>query len=123
MARLEQRILCEGRAGLLDGLDAKRRLQQQLYAIASQQRSELALFAGVGAGQHDLHRLEPWAQGLSASRCSPHSSSHPVAARFSNASSSWRWNGWPSAVPCTSMNAPAAFITTFMSVSASESSP
>ena len=57
-----------------------------------------------------------------AVRCACASSPMPLAARASMASSSSRRKAWPSAVPCTSTNWPASFITTFMSVSQSESS-
>src|SRR5882757_7185593 len=116
MVRLEQRVVLEGVAGLRDPVDAEVGLEHQLEATRRQERRELALLARVGGGQDDPHG------GASACDCSEHSSPMPVTARFSSASSSWRRNAWPSAVPCTSMKAPPLFITTFMSVSASESS-
>ena len=45
-----------------------------------------------------------------------------VVGELHQASSAWRSNGGPSAVPCTSMNRPSPVLTTFMSTSARESS-
>ena len=58
----------------------------------------------------------------SAASCAEMISAMPRHARSSIAASSSGLNAWPSAVPCTSIKCPASFMTTFMSVSASESS-
>ncbi len=58
----------------------------------------------------------------SACNCSAHNCPIPAAARSSSPSSSSRLSACPSAVPCTSMKPPPEFMTTFMSVSACESS-
>jgi len=77
---------------------------------------QLAHLAGIARGEDEFHEL------ASASRCSVCKAVAPCLARSSIfSSSSWR-KAWPSAVPCTSMYAPASFMTTFMSVSACESS-
>ena len=57
-----------------------------------------------------------------AASCAARSSSIPPVARSSRRSSSSRENGSRSAVACTSTRRPSAAITTFMSVSAEESS-
>src|SRR5207237_9140073 len=81
--------------------------------------------AGVAGRQthpgHSAVGLSPVRIGramASASFCSRVRLLQPTAARTSSASSSARWNGAPSAVPCTSMNSPSQVHTTFMSVSA-----
>ena len=83
----------------------------------------MALLAPLIATHHpfaqDLaNRLQP----PSAARWASISWRMPAPARSSSASSSSRRNAWPSAVPCTSTNWPASFITTFMSHSQPESS-
>ena len=55
-------------------------------------------------------------------RCIAISSLMPLSASSISASSARRSNGWPSAVPCSSMNRPSPVFTKFMSTSAFESS-
>src|SRR4029077_4764914 len=117
VARLQQRILEEGRAGLGGGPDAEFRLGNQLHREWREQVCKLAQLPRVGAGENRACH-----GASSAWLCSAKSSAIPAAARLSSASSSWRLKAWPSAVPWISMNAPPLFITTFMSVSACESS-
>ena len=81
--------------------------------------AQLGQLLGVVGGQHDLVRR---GHRASAACCSSVSVAQPAAPRSSSSSSTERSNGAPSAVPCTSMNAPAPLITMFMSVSAAESS-
>jgi len=117
VVRLDERVLEEGGAGLGGGTDAELRLRHELHGERREERRKLAQLPGVGAGEDGARHGES-----SASLCRAKSSAMPLAARFSSASSSWRRKAWPSAVPWTSMNAPPLFITTFMSVSACESS-
>ena len=72
--------------------------------------------AGCGSAVRRTH------DSARTARCSSMRDVMPRRASSSIASSSSRRNAWPSAVPWISMNPPASFITTFMSVSASESS-
>ena len=87
---------------------------------------ELADAAVTSRPNVGLHRLPGGSRSphdpVRDARCSSISEAMPRAASASIASSSVRRNAWPSAVPWISMNPPASFITTFMSVSASESS-
>ena len=87
---------------------------------------ELANGAVTSKRNAGLHRppggSRPLHDPARAARCISTSDSMPRRASSSIASSSARWNAWPSAVPWISMNPPASFMTTFMSVSASESS-
>src|SRR5213078_4467577 len=105
------------RAGLGHGSDAERALRDERQRQRREQRRQLAQLALVAAGENDARH-----GSSSACACSANSSPMPCAARFSSASSSWRRNAWPSAVPWISTNAPPLFMTTFMSVSAWESS-
>ena len=62
------------------------------------------------------------ATAATAASCAAAISSIPPAARSSSSSSRSRENGSRSAVACTSTSRPSAVMTTFMSVSAVESS-
>src|SRR5439155_5361698 len=113
VARLQERVREQGRAGLGQGGDAERALRDERERQRREQRRQLAELPGVAAGENDA-RHGP----LSAWACSANSSPMPCAARFSSASSSWRRNAWPSAVPWIWRNAPQLYMTPFMPVSA-----
>src|SRR5438045_4086029 len=80
------------------------------------------LLSDVGPRGGVARRGAQVAAAASAARCAAKSFWTPTAARASNASISSREKGCPSAVPCNSMKRPSPVETTFMSVSARESS-
>ena len=133
-ARLDEGVLDEGQSGLFRGLDAEGILRDEAQPGRRQDRSQLRELSLIRACEDDVHvRISSGAgratgdgrralQPARAARCISTRDAMPRCARSSIASSSARRNAWPSAVPWTSMNPPASFITTFMSVSASESS-
>ena len=102
--------------------------------IASSLFSVVTLLAATGAVAQEVtptgfeqfssvaSRADVRADAASALRWMDTNSAMPVAARFNSASSSARAKAMPSAVPCTSTKPPEPVITTFMSVSQSESS-
>src|SRR5690606_3914757 len=119
VARLDQGILDERQPGFLGLPYAELRLRAQNVAVALEQFAQLRELARVAAGQDQLRGVH--GQAASAACCAANSWSQPRVASASIASSSSRRNAWPSAVPCTSMKPPPSFITTFMSVSQSQS--
>src|SRR6476659_71505 len=112
--RLDPRVVEEGRT-VLDGL--VRRLEP-LDLPAGQRLAKLAELVLVAGGDEDSQA----AGAAAASACAAVSSSIPPAARSRSESRSSRENGSRSAVACTSTSRPSPVITTFMSVSALESS-
>ena len=108
-ARLEQRVALEGRL-VLDRLVVRRDVVEAEHldppgdvASARIRRISTSFLAlrearKTRAGRHER----------SAARCSRVSSAQPFSARVSRVSSSARSKGAPSAVPCTSTNAPVA---------------
>src|SRR5438270_12692586 len=117
MARLEERVGEGGFAGVRHGGDAEPGRGDQGGGRRREEGGQLAPLPRVAAREH-----HPPHGRSSVCACSVSSAPMPCAARLSSASSSWRRNAWPSAVPWISTNAPPLFITTFMSVSAWESS-
>ena len=121
--RLEQRIFCKGHAGLVGVADAKLGLRDDVDTQPFEQAGDLPDLARVARCHNDLlgtpaHDCAALIASFWASMIAP----IPALARSSIAVSSSPVNAWPSAVPCTSMKCPASFMTTFISVSASESS-
>ena len=120
MACLGQGVFNEGAVRLLGFRNTQRTLRDHFNRQRREDRRDLAQLARiVGSDDEFVHRgpFQP-----SAARCAAISCVMPLCARSSMACISARLNGAPSAVPCTSMMPPASVITTFMSVSQSESS-
>ena len=119
--RFQQRVLDERGFRFGRSADAELGLggHAESEARLGKQRAELDDLAAIAGREHPMRRRRhrPRTAACAASSCST-----PTAARSSSTSSSLRMNAWPSAVPCTSMKPFASFMTTFMSVSASESS-
>ena len=122
VARLLQRVLDERCAGF--GRQRRRRAP-----IAPSRANRCPLRQAAPTSSATLPRFAVASTQCRGSRhfartaaCAASNCSMPTAARSSSASSSPRCSAWPSAVPCTSTKPLASFITTFMSVSASESS-
>ena len=134
--RLDARVLADHpRAGRSAGAAVHRLATRVLGVGRPRLRRECPIVdqvdlpAGQGAPQlGELVRVAggepcPHSRGASAAaRCACASCSIPPAARSSSSSSSSRVNGSRSAVAWTSTSRPSAVITTFMSVSACESS-
>src|SRR5262249_54315897 len=120
VARLRERVLDERRVGLLGVGDLESRLRNNLDPERAQQGLEFAQLPRIRGGEHEL--LHGAKATPSARFCRATSSAMP---RCASATSDRIWaseKGSPSAVPCTSTNAPAPVMTTFMSVSQRESS-
>ena len=114
VARLDSRVVDERRAVL----DRVSRRVQELDLPRGKRASELSELVRVARREDELHTRAR----ATASSWAAVSSSIPPAARSSSSSSSSRENGSRSAVACTSTSAPSPVMTTFMSVSADESS-
>ncbi len=118
--RLEDGVFNEGEAGFFGFHDVEFRLGQDFEVAAGQELIELADLAGIVAGENDAltHAVLPSRVVFWCALSSP----IPFLARANIWCISCSLKGWPSAVPCTSMNSPVSVMTMFMSVSALESS-
>ena len=114
MRSLDPCILDEGDAVL----DRLVRSDDELDLPAGKRCAKLAELVRVARGEEQFQGRG----AAAASPCAAVSVSTPPAARSSSASRSSRENGSRSAVACTSTSSPAPVMTTFMSVSALESS-
>jgi hypothetical protein len=119
-ARLDERVLLEGRA-VLHGLGAVVGDEVDAVEARAEDPAQLLDLVGVVRGEDERDHGRP-PQRPSACACSAVSVVPPPSARSRRASSSARSKGAPSAVPWTSTKEPLPVITTFMSVSARTSS-
>ena len=110
--RLDQRVFDKGAACFGRLLKVEIGLRQDLQTQRRKQCLHFGQLAAVASGKYELLQVSK------AAVCAAHKSLMPASASANMASSSSRRKAWPSAVPWTSMNPPASFITTFMSVSA-----
>src|SRR5947208_11781318 len=137
VARLGERVLDESAVRLFGIGYSEARLRNDLHAERREQRLELAELPGIGGGEHEFfhasiltceasHSPPRMRRGNhespSAAFCLAMSSAIPCIASASSASICAAEKGSPSAVPWTSTKPPEPVITTFMSVSQSESS-
>src|SRR5262245_19754013 len=105
----------EERLAVLDGLV---RRVEELDLPVRQRRAQLAELVLVPRGENEPHG----SGAAAAADCAPVRVPIPPDARSSSSSSSSREKGSRSAVACTSTRSPSPVMTTFMSVSAVESS-
>ena len=125
VARLDQRVFDECSAGFVSIVDAEFTLRDDLYIEVRENALDLTQLAGItcwpGQFSSAAAKTHPPAEA-SASSCALMIVSIPIFARPSIVESSSSLNACPSAVPWISTNRPASFMTTFISVSACESS-
>ena len=118
---LQPGVLLQGGARLLHLGDVGRaRPQFGVRERLGHDRPDLLGLVRIGRSEDEDHRGAGGSASTAA--CASRIRPIPAVARSSNSSSSARLNGAPSAVPWTSTKPPADVITTFMSVSARESS-